>query len=52
MFSIYTLSDLGVPVFKATNFRGINVDCRLAAPISTDFMRGISAEKLDSFRLE
>ena len=26
---------------KATNFRGINVDCRLATPISTDFIRGI-----------
>ena len=38
--------------FKATNFRDINVDCRLAAPISTDFIRGISAGKLDSFRLE
>ena len=38
--------------FKATNFRDIKVDCQLAAPISTDFIRGISAGKLDSFRLE
>ena len=38
--------------FKVTNFRGIIVDCWLAAPISTDFIRGISAGKLDSFRLE
>ena len=36
--------------YKATNFRGIGGNCRLAAP--TDFIRGISAGKLDSFRLE
>ena len=35
--------------YKATNFRGIGGDCRLAAP--TDFIRGISPGKLDSFRL-
>ena len=34
---------------KATNFRGIVRDCRLAAP--TDFIRGISAGKLDSSRI-
>lgn len=36
--------------YKATNFRGIRGDCRLAAP--ADFIRGISAGKLDSSRLE
>ena len=36
--------------FKAINFRGIVDDCRLAAP--TDFIRGILAWKLDSFRLD
>ena len=35
--------------YKATNFRGIGGYCRLAAP--TDFIRGISPGKLDSFRL-
>ena len=35
---------------KATNFRGIVGDCLLAAP--TDFIRGISAGKLDSSRLD
>ena len=35
--------------YKATNFRGIGGDCWLAAP--SDFIRGISAGKLDSFRL-
>ena len=34
---------------KATNFRGIVGDCLLAAP--TDFIRGISAGKLDSSRI-
>lgn len=36
--------------YKATNFWGIRGDCRLAA--ATDFIRGISANKLDSFRLD
>ena len=36
--------------YKAANFRGIVGDCQLAAP--TDFIRGISAGKLDSFRLD
>ena len=36
--------------FKATNFWDIVDDCRLAAP--TDFIRGILAGKLDSFRLD
>ena len=36
--------------YIATNFRGVGGDCRLAAP--TDFIRGISAGKLDSFLLE
>lgn len=36
--------------YIATNFRGVAGDCRLAAPI--DFIRGISAGKLDSFLLE
>ena len=35
--------------FKATNFRGMVPDCRLAAP--TDFIRGILAGKLDFIRL-
>ena len=35
--------------FKATNFRGMVLDCRLAAP--TDFIRGILAGKLDFIRL-
>ena len=37
--------------FKATNFRDIVDDCRLAPP-PTDFIRGILAGKLDSFRLD
>ena len=41
------LSDLW---YKGTNFRGIAGDCRSAA--TTDFIRGISARKLDSFRLD
>ena len=36
--------------YKATNFRGIAGHCRLATP--TDFIRGISAGKLDSFQLD
>ena len=36
--------------YKTTNFRSIRGDCRLAAP--SDFIRGISARKLDSFRLD
>ena len=36
--------------YKATNFQSIGGDCRLAAP--TDFIRGISVRKLDSFRLD
>ena len=36
--------------YIATNFRGLVGDCRLAAP--TDFIRDISAGKLDSFLLE
>ena len=36
--------------YKAKHFRGITGDCRLAAP--TDFIRGIPAGKLDSFRLD
>ena len=36
--------------YIATNFRGVVGDCRLAA--STDFIRDISAGKLDSFLLE
>ena len=36
--------------YKATNFQSMGGDCRLAAP--TDFIRGISARKLDSFRLD
>ena len=36
--------------YKATNFRGVAGDCRLAAP--TDLIRGILAGKLDSFRLD
>ena len=36
--------------YKATDFRGIAGDCRLTAP--TDFIRGISAGKMDSFRLD
>ena len=36
--------------YTATNFRGVVGDCRLAAP--TDFIRDISAGKLDSFLLE
>ena len=36
--------------YKATNSRGIAGDCPLAAP--TDFIRGISAGKLDLFRLD
>ena len=36
--------------YIATNFRGVAGDCRLVAP--ADFIRGISAEKLDSFLLE
>ena len=38
--------------FKATNFRDIVDDCRLAPPPPTDFIRGILAGKLDSFRLD
>ena len=36
--------------YIATNFRGVADDCRLVAP--TDFIRGLSAGKLDSFLLE
>ena len=36
--------------YIATNFRGVAGDCRLVAP--ADFIRGISAGKLDSFLLE
>ena len=38
--------------YKATDFQSIRIggDCRLAAP--TDFISGISARKLDSFRLD
>ena len=36
--------------YKATNFRGIRGDCRLAA--AADFIRGISAGKRESSRLE
>ena len=35
---------------QSHNFRGIGGNGRLAA--TTDFIRGISAGKLDSFRLE
>ena len=35
---------------KATNFQVIRDDCRLGAP--TNFIRGILAGKLDSFRLD
>ena len=35
---------------KGRNFRAITGDYRLAAP--NDFIRGISAGKLDSFRLD
>ena len=35
---------------KATNFQGIGGDCRLGAP--TNFIRGIPAGKLDSFRFD
>ena len=35
---------------KASNFRAIPCDCRLAA--LSNFTRGISAGKLDSFRLD
>ena len=35
---------------KASNFRAIPCDCRLAAP--SNFTRGISAGELDSFRLD
>lgn len=34
-------------LYKATHFQGITGDCQLAAP--TDFIRDISARKLDSF---
>ena len=37
-------------LYKATNFRDIAGDCRLAA--ATGFIRGISAGKMDSFRLD
>ena len=49
---VRTHPNLGVLVVQTTNFRGtcIGDDCRLAAP--TDFIRGISARKLDSFRLD
>ena len=36
--------------YKARNFWGITGDCRLAAPI--DFIKGISAGKLNSFQLD
>ena len=35
---------------KGRNFRAITGDCRLATPIN--FIRGISAGTLDSFRLD
>ena len=36
--------------YKARNFWGITGDCRLTAPI--DFIKGISAGKLNSFQLD
>ena len=42
--------NLGVLWYKATHFRGVAGNCRLVGP--TDFIRGISAGKLDSFRLD
>ena len=49
---VRTHPNLGVLVVKVTNFRGtcIGGDWRLAAP--NDFIRGILAGKLDSFRLD
>ena len=37
-------------LYKATHFQGITGDCQLAAP--TDFIRDISAGKLDSIWLD
>ena len=41
---------LNFNISKVAYFRGVVGDCRLAAP--TDFIRDISAGKLDSFLLE
>ena len=36
--------------YKGTNFRGVADDCPLASPIN--FIRGISAGKLDAFQVD
>ena len=47
---VRTHPNLGLPMVQSHNSRGITGDCPLAAP--TDFIRDISAGKLDFFRLD
>ena len=47
---VWTHPNLGVPVVQSHEFSRYRGDCRLAVP--TGFIRGISARKLDSFRLD
>ena len=47
---VRTHSNLVFLCQKGRNIRAITGDCKLAAPI--DFIRGISAGKLDPFRLD
>ena len=49
-YAFLSRSSERIPILVFLWFKGIVDDCRLAAP--TDFIRGILAGKLDSFRLD